>query len=430
MTKDNMAKLIERGIVIKRIEAKETTQQIGSLQLGLSIRQVRRLCKRYRTEGVQGLTHKNFGRPNGRKVSQETELQAIAWLQEHGTDFGSTFAQEKLKEYLGIDVSVGTVRTWRIRNGIFKPRRRSDKKQFKRRERKHYFGIMVQVDGSPHDWFEGRRERCTLLTAIDDATGIIHAQFAQEETTVDLMRLMWQYIDKYGRPHIVYSDHGGPYKVSTGNADGHKKTQLGRALSELGIEIINANSPQAKGRVERNHSTNQDRLIKEMRLRNISTIEAANRYLQEEYLPQFNTRFVVKPAKSHDAHRAAKHFNLNQIFSIQEKRIVQNDGIVQFENLLLQITKNRIYAKAKSTVTVRVHLDGKITLWMDTIKLGYEQVASRPIAQPVVKNANLRAPVSLASMAWNQGLWVPNNLEGSRVKPAGGTEVPKADILV
>jgi hypothetical protein len=229
------------------------------------------------------------------------------------------------------------------------------------------------------------------------------ARFARGEATRDLMLLTWKYVEKYGRPHMVYSDNGGPYKVNINNAEGDKKTQLGRALEELDIKLIHAKSPQAKGRVERNHETHQDRLTKEMRLRGISTIAAANEYLEKEYIPQFNQRFVVEPAKTEDAHRSTRGFNLKNIFCLQNERVVQNDGVVQHNKNILQITKNRIYAQPKKKVLVRTYLDGSITLWSGSIELGYEQITSRPVnVSPAKKTTPLRV-VSNTNLAWNGG---------------------------
>jgi transposase len=409
MNKDTMAKLIERGAVLKQLETKSLTQRVAGLRLGLSERQIRRLYKRYKSKGSQGLIHGNIGRQNKRKIPPEIESKAMAWLKEFGRDFGSTFAQEKLTEYVGVKASVGTIRTWRIKNGLHAPKCRKEKKQFSRRARKSLFGMMVQIDGSPHDWFGNRGEKCTLLTAIDDATGKIHARFAQEETTIDLMKLMRSYVERYGRPHMAYTDHGGPYKVNIGNTEGNKVTQLGRAFGQLDIELIHANSPQAKGRVERNHKTNQDRLYKEMGLRGISTIEAANEYLEKEYIPDFNRRFVVSPASNQDAHRSINGINLDTIFNIQSIRIVQNDGVVQFEKQLFQITKNRIYAQPKSAVTVHEHLDGTITLWSGSIQLGYDIITSHRPRLP--KSAKEPKPLRPESRNWANGIYQPHRLK-------------------
>jgi transposase len=411
MQKDTMAKLIERGAIMERLAKKEITQTMAAFQLDISTRQIRRLYGRYKAEGSNGLIHKNYGRQSPRKSPKEIELNAVAWLKEYGPDFGSTFAQEKLAEYVGIKVSVSTVRNWQRAHGLLKQKHKADKQQFKRRERKQYFGQMVQIDGSPHDWFSGRGPRCMLLTAIDDATGTIMARFASGETTEDLMRLMWQYIELYGIPHVAYTDHGGPYKVNINNQERDKMTQLHRALHELGMELIHANSPQAKGRVERNHQTNQDRLVKELTLRNISTIEEANRYLLEEYLHQFNKRFVVAPARAADVHKSAKKFDLSTIFSIQEKRIVQNDGVVQFNKQLYQITKNRIYTRAKTVVTIKRHLDGSTSIWTGSIQLGFEIIAQRvkePAKTPPA--ATKQRKVTQSSRDWNNGVYTPPRL--------------------
>ena len=414
MDKDTMSKLIERGAILKRLAEKSITQKVAGLQLNISERQVRRLKQRYAIEGASGLIHKNYGRPSSRRITEEIELKAISWLKEFGPDFGATFAKEKLEEYLEIKVSVGTIRNWQIKHNIHVPRNKRALKQFKRRERKAFFGAMLQVDGSPHDWFEGRGSRCTLLTVIDDATGKIMARFAEQEETRNLMILLGDYVKKYGRPLSIYSDHGGPYKVNIGNSDGTKSTQLERAFKQLGIGHIHANSPQAKGRVERNHRTNQDRLVKEMRLRGICTIEAANKFLEEEYLPNFNRRFVVEPAKTKDIHRSVSRFNLDNIFCLEEPRVVQNDGIIQFENRIFQITKNRIYTQTKSSINVRVHLNDTITLWSKDIQLGYEELKempSKPTKKTVCKLDNSIHPPTQASKKWNDGRYTSYKLK-------------------
>jgi hypothetical protein len=416
MRKDIMAKLIERGAVMKRLSDKEISQEVAALHLDRSVRQIRRMYKKYREFGSNGLIHGNYGRPSRQKKPQEMELKAVEWLKEHGPDFGSTFAQEKLIEYLGIGVSVSTVKNWQKTHGLLKRKHRTNKPVFNRRERKLHFGHMVQIDGSPHDWFQGRRSHCTLLTAIDDATGKIVARFAEEETTIDLMRLMWRYVEQFGIPHMAYTDHGGPYKVNINNAEKDKMTQLHRALDELKVKMIHANSPQAKGRVERNHGTNQDRLVKEMGLRKISTIDEANRYLEEEYLPWFNKRFAVAPARCEDIHRPIRKFNLHNVFSIHEKRIMQNDGIIQFEKQLYQVTKNRSYAQPKSIVTIRLHLDGSKTFWSGPIELGIELVSKRPQVTsktPPVDTKQRR--VSKASRHWNDGKYLPYRLRSEVV---------------
>lgn len=396
---------------MKRLTNDEISQSVAALHLDLSVRQIRRIYRKYKAIGANGLIHGNRGKRSPRKTSQEIELKAIDWLKERGPDFGPTFAQEKLIEYVGIKVSVSTVRNWQKAHGLLKRKHKISKPVFNRRERKANFGHMVQIDGSPHDWFQGRGPRCNLLTSIDDATGRIVARFAAGETTMDLMRLMWQYVEQFGIPHMAYTDHGGPYKVNVNNQEKDKMTQLHRALHELGVKVIHANSPQAKGRVERNHGTNQDRLVKEMGLRNISSIDEANRYLQEEYLPWFNTRFVVEPARCENIHKSAKGFNLNNIFSVHEKRIVQNDGTIQFEKQLYQITKNRIHARPKSVVTIRLHLDGTKTFWLGPIELGAEPIIQPPQITtkegPVAKDPK---PVSKASKRWNSGIYVPPRL--------------------
>jgi hypothetical protein len=193
--------------------------------------------------------------------------------------------------------------------------------------------------------------------------------------------------------------------------DGEKKTQLGRALAQLDIELIFANSPQAKGRIERNHGTHQDRLVKEMRLRGISTIEAANKYLEEEYIAQFNKQFTVQPTHTKDAHRSKKGFNLDIIFTIQEERLMQNDGIVQYKNMLFQITKNRIYVRPKDKILVCEHLNGLLSFWIGSIQLDYEQIEEKPIIhkETIIKLPKSNKP-SKINRNWSSGIYTPRTL--------------------
>src|SRR5260221_1895965 len=406
MNKDTMARHIERVAVIKNLKDGKIKQSIAALQLSLSVRQIRRIHKKYSQGGAIALFHQNMGKQSPRKISSEVEDRALGWIKANGSDFGPTFAQEKLEEYINIKVSFGTVRNWLIKSGLLKPRSKPKKNLFERRKRKAFAGLMLQVDGSPHNWFEDRGERCALLTVIDDATGKIMARFAKQETISDLMILLKNYIELYGSPHMVYTDNVAPYKVNINNQEGDKKTQLGRALEELNIELVHANSPQAKGRIERNHATHQDRLIKELRLRNIATIEAANEYLEKEYLAQFNQKFSIKPAREQNAHRPKKNYNLDLIFSLQEERIMQNDGIIQYKNMLFQITKNRIYVKPKGKIIIREHLDGSLSFWLDQIQLGYEQIDERPtIENEAIQKAFQPRKASEANKRWNSGIY-------------------------
>lgn len=404
MDKDSMGTMIDRGIIVKSVIEKRMSQKSAAIRLKLSVRQIRRLCKKYKAEGAKSLIHGNKNKPSKRKIAEEKVLKAIEWLKTNGPDYGPTFASEKILQYCEIKLSRSTTRRIMLQYGLIKEPKKKEKKEFKRRQRKECFGAMLQIDGSFDKWIGDDKSTVVLLTVVDDATGKIESLLADGESTEALMALMRTYIEKYGIPQVVYSDHGSAYKVNVGNHEGIKQTQLGRALAELGIDLIFANSPQAKGRIERNHAIHQDRLIKELRLRKISTMEAANAYLQEEYIPEFNRRFTVVPTRAEDVHRSAKGFDMDRIFSVHHTRKIQNDGIIQFNNMLFQITKNRSYAQPKSDVTIRVHLDHSLTLWSGTTMLGYEVIDERPVHEQQVKPvSNNVAKPNEASKAWKNG---------------------------
>jgi hypothetical protein len=281
-------------------------------------------------------------------------------------DFGPTLAAEKLKERHGMQVSVGTVRAIMVEKGLWKPGREG-KRHRAQRERRARRGQMVQVDGSSHDWFEGRRGKAVLLAYIDDASSaFVHGVFVEGDTTEELMRATWEYARRHGLPESMYVDRDSIYVVNRQATveeqlrDAQPQTQFDRAMEELGIQVILARSPQAKGRVERLFKTLQDRLVKEMRLRGISTLEEANRYLDEEYCAAHNERFAVEPLESPDAHRTApSEARLAEIFSIREQRVTQNDYTVRYKNKRYQIGKQQaVRVRPRMAVTVEEQLDG------------------------------------------------------------------------
>jgi len=270
--------------------------------LGLSTRQVRRILRRYRAQGDAGLVHRSRGQRSNRKTPETVRRKVLACIRRDYRDFGPTLAAEKLAERDGMVVSRETVRRWMMAEGLWQGRpRRVKHRQW--RQRRECFGEMVQLDASPHAWFEGRAEvEPVLLTLIDDATGKRMQRFYEAEGTAPTMDLLSRWLRKYGRMGAVYGDKAGylvvnrPPQAEETLAGRQAETQVGRALRELGIDFIPAHSPQAKGRVERSHGLDQDRLIKELRLRGISTIEEGNRFLETEYTPMCNRRIAPVPA--------------------------------------------------------------------------------------------------------------------------------------
>ena len=341
-------------------------QKEAAKQIGLSCRQVRRLSKRYRQDGGKGLIHGNRGKVSNRKLSTAFKEKVIALVRKHYWDFGPTFAAEKLAERDDIKVSSETLRQWMICEGLWKSRSKKKKANHPIRERRPRIGELIQIDGSPHDWFEGKSSKCTLIVFIDDATStLMDIQFYPSEGTQAYMEGLRRYMSRYGRPAALYSDRHSTFVVNQPDAQsGEQITQFGRALKTLDIQHIPANSPQAKGRVERANLTLQDRLVKEMRLASVSTMAEGNAFL-DEYMQKHNQKFAVKPASDEDAHRAIQHSEeeLNLIFAKHYKRKISKNLSVQYNNTIYQINiKNIGYSMRASTITICETFNGEVTL--------------------------------------------------------------------
>lgn len=383
----------DRLAAIRAVDAGQLTQKQAAEQLGISSRQVRRSLKRYREDGDAGLLHKSRGRPSNRRTEAEIKEQVRALIEAHYRDFGPTLTSQMLEERHGIQVSAETLRRWKAKWGLHKPRRRKVA-HHRWRERRPCFGALLQVDGSRHPWLEGRGEvEPELMGAIDDATGQVFLQFAPAETTEAMMRLLRDYITLHGRPVSIYADRHSIYQTNRKATVEEQlqglasETQLGRALRELGIEYIAAHSPQAKGRIERSFRTFQDRLIKQMRLEGICDIDGANRFLKERFIEAHNARFAVEPASDHDAHRSAGSFDLDAILSHQETRTVTNDYTISYDNTRYQIARESVVAGLRGAmVIVERRLDGSIH-----VRFGdrYLTVIQLPPRQPKV---NQRKP--------------------------------------
>jgi len=362
-------KVLER--VIRQVEAAEI--------LSLSSRQIRRIIKRIRIEGDKGIIHKSRGRSSNRRIAGKIRDKVIQLYRKQYKDFGPTLASEKLLERDGIRVNDETLRMWLIEAGEWKKTRRR-KKHRQWRERKHHYGEMVQMDGSHHDWFEGRGPGCVLMGYIDDATGAVFGGFYGYEGTLPAMDSFKRYIKRHGLPLSVYLDKYKTYKSTAKPTiedelnDREPLSNFERALRELGVEVKHANSPQAKGRIERLFRTLQDRLVKEMRLRGIRTLEEANAFL-EEYLPIYNRRFSVSPKERDNLHRPlVRGLDLDTILCKKTERTLRNDFTVAHNSKLYQVEE----AIQESKVLVQDRIDGSLRIYYKDRALRFKEITERP----------------------------------------------------
>jgi len=367
-------KELHRIEILQKLIDKRLIEHEAAKQLGLSIRQIRRLRKAYKADGAIGVVSKKRGNPSNHKYPDSIKELAIAYVKQYYVDFKPTFACEKLSENHELTISRETLRKWMIDAELWIPQSSRLKRVHQPRNRRECFGELIQIDGSPHDWFEGRAPKCTLLVYIDDATGkLMECQFVKSESTFTYFDSTRRYLEKHGKPVAFYSDKHCVFRVNkTGELGGDGVTQFGRALTELNIDIICANTPQAKGRVERVNRTLQDRLIKEMRLMNISGAEQGNQFLPE-FMDKFNKKIGVESVDSKNMHRELlPHEELNEIFSWQENRTLSKNLTLQYDKALYLIEDsidNRSLARNK--VTVYEYFDGTIKIKCDNRELPY-----------------------------------------------------------
>lgn len=329
-------KELHRLPVIQAVVEKRLRRRDAASQLDLTERQVQRLMNRFRELGPAGLTNTRRGMPGTHRIDVALRHRILTLLRENYVGFGPTLSAEKLQERHGISVSVETLRCWMTADGLWVPHAHRRPRVYQPRYRRDCLGELIQIDGSHHDWFEGRAPKCCLLVYIDDATGrLMHLRFCQSESAFDYMLATRDYVDKHGKPVAFYSDKHAVFRVSQAETRRTGMTQFGRALHELNIELICANSSQAKGRVERANLTLQDRLIKEMRLENISGIEAANAWL-EVFIRDFNRRFAKPATYPKDLHRPASENSseLDDIFAWQTLRTLSKSLTFQYDKML------------------------------------------------------------------------------------------------
>jgi transposase len=385
---------LKRLKVIHEAIERHITQNMAALMTGLSERQVRRLVRGIREDGESGIVHKSRGKPSNRQMPEKVKEKVLRLYRKKYPGFGPLLATEKLKELDGIIISDETLRKWLMEAGLWKKRRKKSSHR-RWRVRKECFGEMVQMDGSHHDWLEGRGPKLVLMGYIDDATGNVFGRFYDYEGTLPAMDSFKGYVRRYGLPQSVYLDRHSTYKSTKRltpeeelRGQSSPMSQFERALEELGVEVIHANSPQAKGRVERLFGTLQDRLVKEMRLQEIKTKEEGNGFLKE-YLPTYNRRFRVLAANETDVHvKLPRHFNLDRQLCIKTERTVRNDNTVAHNGRLYQIE-----GKVKTRkVAVEERVDGSLHITSDGVGLKYKEIRERPKRETGAKSAKTRKP--------------------------------------
>src|SRR3990167_11241659 len=387
-------KEIDRHDVIKQTCQGLLKQSLAAKRLGLGVRQVRRLCKAYRRDQTQGLIHKGRGRVSNRKIKDEiqSEIKQLAGTIYAG--FGPTFMAEKLLERNQIKIGKEALRQLLIEEGFWKPKREKIKAIHQQRERRASFGELIQIDGSPHDWFEGRGPKCCLIVFIDDATSeILYAHFEKTESMRGYFRGLSSTIKRYGLPLGFYSDRHGIFRVNTGE-DPKAQTQFGRACEQLNIELINARSPQAKGRVERANKTLQDRLTKELRLEKINDMETANKYIIEKYLEKHNKRFgkIARSEEKSFIQNTRTSEEISTILSEQHDRKLSKNLELSFKNKTYQIqNEGKGRRLQQATIKVCKTLDNEIHLLYKGRRLEYKVFEKNEKRPSIVDEKSLNA---------------------------------------
>jgi hypothetical protein len=368
--------------ILAGVKERELTLVQAAGLSGLSYRQMKRVWRRFQDQGDAGLVHRLRGRPSPRRIAPQIRARVLARMASRYPDFGPTLAAEYLaKEGLAVDHE--TLRRWLLADGVRTVRRRRQQHR-QWRQRKPCFGAMVQLDGSDHQWFESRRRRAVLMVMVDDATNHVWAQFFEQETTRASYDVLQGWLRRCGLPQSLYVDRDSIYRceglssIADQLAGKEPQTQFGRAMEQLGVELILANSPQAKGRVERMNGTLQDRLVKALRLEKINELAAANQYLAREFLPALNRRFKVKAASATDVHRGVPR-ELDEVLSWEEQRVVQRDWTVSCANRWYQLDRqHESLSLVGRKVIVRTLRSGAVQLIYRGSKLRWRELTSRP----------------------------------------------------
>jgi len=387
-----------RLIVLDRVKQGQLSLKHAAVRLEISYRQVRRLLKRFRNHVAAGLVHKSRGRPCNKAKSPQFKQKVLKIYKELYDGFGPTLASEKLLEDHELALDHETLRRWLLQALLWQKSRKRRKHRTRRDPKKH-FGQMIQMDGSHHKWFGENGEKACLIVMVDDATKTKFAFMAEEETIVGCMKTVWIWIKLHGIPNTIYADRKNVYVTNRQPtldeqlAGIKPKTVFGIACEKLGIEIIPANSPQAKGRVERTNAIYQDRFVKELKLKGITTIDGANELLLGGFNDSLNRKFIVAPADKQDFHRPVpKGLNLENVFCFEHARTVGNDWTISYKGRSFQILKaNKPLVRPRQKILVREHLDRSITLWNGDKRLKYEEIDKiKPLATRILTRISSR----------------------------------------
>jgi len=407
----------DRLVTLRKAKKRLITQKQAAEELGLSVRQVKRLVYALKKRGDKAVIHGLRGKPSNQRIAKTVEEEAMQILSaDLYQGFGPTLASEYLADKHDIEVSKETLRQWMIRAKLWRAKEQKVKAVHVWRPRRSRFGELVQWDTSEHDWLEGRGEKLYLIAMIDDATSRLFARFVRHDTTEENMRLLWRYVEKFGRPLAFYTDKASIFRTAEKrrrDEPGVDKdpvempaTQLGRALQELGIAWIAAHSPQAKGRVERNFGTAQDRLVKGLRVAGVQTLEQANQYLEETYLVWWQRQLTVEPAHPDDAHRPLdKSHNLAASLSHVETRQVRNDYTIPLDGELYQVERQAVVSGLrKASVRVEKRLDGSLAVRFGEryLPVSHCTAAAKTRAPPVKSAAPRRPPSRRRGSDWSK----------------------------
>jgi hypothetical protein len=410
----------DRLKVMASVLSRKRTQVEAARLMGLTDRQVRRIQRKLEAGGDAAIIHQLRGRPSNHRICLKFRQKVLSVYRQQFPDFGPTFAAEKLAD-LGMAVAVRTLREWLVAEGLWRCQRKRDTHR-RRRERRPCVGEMVQADGSHHDWLEGRGPWMVLVVMIDDATSKAMARFYPAETTEAYMDLLGRYLRKRGRMGSMYVDRDSIFRAEDHHPSDPRPTltQFKRALDELQIELILANSPQAKGRVERFNKTAQDRLVKELRLAGASTMDEANVIVERVFLPWFNRRCTVRPSSPNNAHRPLHpSMPLAAILSVQDQRKVTNDYTIRLDNVIYQLLPPALPGLRGGTVTIEKRLDGSLKLRFKGRYVKYEVVGSAKASGALPPNPRSLSPARTPAEAKKQGSAAVTT-EPSAVRPAKG----------